>query len=129
MTPVTCAIIEKEGKVLCARRSEHMKHPLKWEFPGGKKEENENFEACLKREIKEELGIEIEIQEQLPSFPYFYSEDFGIELFPFRCEAVTTEISLAEHKEIKWLNVLELLTLDWVEADVEVVEYYLENYK
>ena len=129
MTPVTCAIIEKDGKVLCARRSERMKHPLKWEFPGGKKEENESFESCLKREIKEELGIKIEILEQLPSFPFFYAENFGIELFPFRCEAVTTRISLAEHKEIKWLDVAELPGLDWVEADVEVVEYYLKSYK
>lgn len=129
MTPVTCAIIEKDGKVLCAQRSEHMNHPLKWEFPGGKKEENESFEACLKREIKEELNIEIEILEQLPSFPYYYTEAFGIELFPFRCEAVTTKISLFEHKEIKWLDLEELPGLDWVEADVSVVEYYFENYK
>ena len=128
MTPVTCAIKEKDGKVLCARRREHMKHPLKWEFPGGKKEENESIESSLKREIMEELGIEIEILEQLPSFLYFYTEDLGIELFPFQCEAVTTKISLAEHKEIKCLDVAELPGLDWVEADVEVVKYYLKNF-
>jgi len=129
MTPVTCAIIEKDGKVLCARRSEHIKHPLKWEFPGGKKEENESFEACLKREIKEELGIEIEILEQLPSFPFFYTEDFGIELIPFRCKVTTGEIKLEEHQQINWLFPADLHTLDWVEADVGIVKYYLENFK
>lgn len=106
-----------------------MKHPLKWEFPGGKKEENESFEACLKREIKEELGIEIKITGALPSFKYSYSEDLAIELFPFRCEALTTEIKLAEHKQIKWVSLEELDILDWVEADVGVVEYYIKNYK
>ena len=124
---VTCAIIEKEGKVLCAQRSGSMKHPYKWEFPGGKKEENESFEDCLKREIKEELRIEIEIQEQLPSFIHKYSEDFSIELFPFRCTAISGEIKLAEHQQITWLFPADLHTLDWVEADVGVVEFLLKN--
>ncbi len=53
MLQVTCAIIEKNGKILCAQRSEKMNLPLKWEFPGGKIEENESLEACLKREIRE----------------------------------------------------------------------------
>lgn len=64
---VTCAIIENEGKVLCAQRSEKMNLPLKWEFPGGKVEGDEDLITCLKREIKEELGVEIAVLEQLPS--------------------------------------------------------------
>ena len=128
MTPVTCAIIEKDGKVLCARRSEHMKHPLKWEFPGGKKEENESFETCLKREIREELGIDIEILEQLPTFQHTYSETVAIELFPYRCKAIFGKIKLAEHDQIKWLFPTDLQTLDWVEADVGIVEYYAERF-
>ncbi len=126
---VTCAIIEHNQKVLCAQRSGSMKHPFKWEFPGGKVEENESFETCLKREIKEELGIEIETLEELPSFEHRYSETFAIELFPFRCKAFSGEIKLAEHQQIKWLFPADLHTLDWVEADVGVVKYYLENYK
>lgn len=53
---VTCAIIEKDGKVLCAQRSEKMKHPLKWEFPGGKVEKNEDLEACLKEGNQRRAG-------------------------------------------------------------------------
>ncbi len=65
MLQVTCAIIEKNGKILCAQRSEKMNLPLKWEFPGGKIEENESLEACLKREIREELEIETGLYEKL----------------------------------------------------------------
>jgi 8-oxo-dGTP diphosphatase len=123
MLRVTCAIIEKNGKILCAQRSETMKLPLKWEFPGGKIEENESPEACLKREIREELGIEIDILEQLPSFKHRYSANFSIELFPFRCKTLSEEIYLAEHKQIKWLSLGELKDLDWAEADVPIVKY------
>ncbi len=123
MLQVTCAIIENNGKILCAQRSEKMKLPLKWEFPGGKIEGNESPEACLKREIREELGIEIDILEQLPSFKHSYSANFSIELFPFRCKSVSHEIHLAEHKQIKWLGLEELKDLDWADADVPIVNY------
>jgi len=123
MLQVTCAIIENNGKILCAQRSEKMKLPLKWEFPGGKTEANESLEACLKREIREELGIEIDILEQLPSFKHSYSVNFSIELFPFRCKSLGNEIHLTEHKQIKWLSLGELKELDWAEADVPIVNY------
>lgn len=123
MLQVTCAIIENNGKILCAQRSEKMKLPLKWEFPGGKIEANESLEACLKREIWEELGIEIDILEQLPSFKHSYSANFSIELFPFRCKIVSHEIHLTEHKQIKWLSLEELNELDWADADVPIVNY------
>ncbi len=58
--PVTAAVIERNGRILIARR----KHPFMghgWEFPGGKLEENETLEECLKREIREELGIDITV--------------------------------------------------------------------
>lgn len=62
---VTCAIIIKENKIFVAQRSEIMKLPLKWEFPGGKLEENESEIECIKREIKEEINIEIDVVKRL----------------------------------------------------------------
>lgn len=61
MLNVTCAIIEHNNKILICQRSERMKLPLKWEFPGGKVETGEGKEACLKREIREELGLDIKV--------------------------------------------------------------------
>jgi len=113
---------------LCAQRSESMKHPLKWEFPGGKVKENENLEACLKREIKEELGVEIEILERLPSNFHIYS-NFKLELIPFRCSLQTYEIDLLEHSRVLWLPIEKLKELDWAEADVPIVENYTQNFK
>ncbi|CAM4247351.1 (deoxy)nucleoside triphosphate pyrophosphohydrolase [Gillisia hiemivivida] len=126
---VSCAIIEMEGKILCAQRSEIMKLPLKWEFPGGKKEKNESYKECLKREIKEELDLEIEIVERLPSFTYRFLNKERIKLIPFRCKALSRDINLTEHQEIKWLGKEQLKKLDWAEADIPIVNYYIQNYK
>ena len=123
---VPCAIIEKDGKILCARRSEKMKHPLKWEFPGGKVEDSEDLQTCLKREIKEELGVELEILEQLPSNRHSYPGGKIIELIPFRCRLRTFDIVLKEHEQIQWLPVEQLKDLDWAEADVPIVKHYIE---
>lgn len=128
MLRVTCAIIEDNNKVLCAQRSQQMNLPLKWEFPGGKVEDNEQFENCLKREIKEELGVTINILEKLPANRHNYAGKL-IELIPFRCELSTFQIELREHSQIKWLPIEQLLVLDWAEADIPIVKNYIQKYQ
>jgi len=102
--------------------------PLKWEFPGGKIEKNERPEACLKREIKEELGVEIEVLQQLPSNFHIYS-NLKLELIPFRCSLQTFEIELLEHSQIRWLLIEKLQDLDWAEADVPIVNHYIRKFR
>ena len=104
---VTCAIIVKENKVLVVQRSEKMKLPLKWEFPGGKIEENESEIDCIKREIKEELNIEINVIKKLSCSIYDYGT-FKINLIPFIVNHIIGEISLTEHKAYKLLDKTEL---------------------
>ncbi len=128
MTIVTCAIIEKDGKVLCAQRSESMHLPLKWEFPGGKVEDGENPEDCLKREIGEELGFDINIIERLPSNIHRYPDMSSFELIPFRCRLVGGELDIKEHKQVKWLKRSELMEIDWAEADIPILNNFLNNY-
>lgn len=125
---VTCAIIENDGKILCAQRSETMALPLKWEFPGGKVEEYEDLEDCLKREIKEELGVEIKIKECLPPNFHIYSGEKSIKLIPFRCSLQTFEIDLKEHFKIEWVLPEKLPQFDWAEADIPIVQHYIQNY-
>ena len=73
MIIVSCAIIEdRDGNVLATQRSPTMSLPLKWEFPGGKVESNENPEQAIMREIVEELNIEIEIKAQLEEVVHEY---------------------------------------------------------
>lgn len=121
MLKVTCAIIQKEDKVLICQRSEAMKLPLKWEFPGGKIEENESKQACLKREIQEELGIEVHVLEELSSVEYQYP-DFSICLYPFLCSISNGNIKAKEHAQVKWVAIPELKQYDWAEADLPIVD-------
>jgi len=125
MINVTCAIILINHKILVAQRSEKMKLPLKWEFPGGKLEDDENELDCIKREIKEEINIEIEILKKLSNSIYDYGT-FKINLIPFISNYVSGEIILSEHKDYKILDKSELLNLDWAEADLPIVEEFLK---
>jgi len=126
---VTCALIEDDDQILCAQRSEKMSLPLKWEFPGGKLENGETLEECLRREIKEELGLDIKILEQLPSNTHKYSDKKVIKLIPFRCSLQTSEIDLKEHLKIEWASIFQLENFDWAEADIPIVQYYIQNFK
>jgi 8-oxo-dGTP diphosphatase len=122
---VPCAVIEHGGKVLAAQRSATLSLPLKWEFPGGKLEENETEEEALVREIREELQVEIRIGSRLP----LSIRDDGwreIQLVPFVCELLTFDIQLIDHEEIRWLEPDELFDLDWAEADYAIIDSYLQ---
>lgn len=129
MIKVTCAIIEEanSSRVLCAQRSEQMRLPLKWEFPGGKVEEGESLESCLIREIQEELGVLVEIVERMASNIHAYQVDKRIELIPFRCRVTNGQIQPREHKQILWLKKESLLGLDWAEADIPIVRNYIQT--
>ncbi len=125
MIEVTCAIILKNNQVLATQRSESMRLPLKWEFPGGKIERNESAESCLLREIKEELNIEVEIIGKLNSSIYSY--DFAaIKLIPYIVEYVSGEVVLSEHKDYDWFEKEKLISLDWAAADVPILEEFLK---
>ena len=126
--PVVCAIIEQDGLVLCALRSEQMSLPGKWEFPGGKLEVNDLPEEALIREINEELNIEIKIIEALPIAEHAYVPEKIIQLIPFRCVSVSDETPTpTEHSELRWVKSDELLKLDWAEADVPIVLNYIQT--
>lgn len=121
---VACAIIERGGLVLAAQRSETMSMPLKWEFPGGKIHEGESPEACLVRELLEELDIRVVVRYALKPVTWDYGS-FSVALHPFVCEIAAGDITLHEHKAIKWLTSAELPSLDWAEADFPVISEYL----
>lgn len=125
MINVTCAIILINNKVLVTQRSEKMKLPLKWEFPGGKLELGESETDCIKREIKEEINIDIEVLEKLSNSIYDYGT-FKINLIPFIANYVSGEILLTEHKDCKLLDKTELLHLDWAEADIPIAKEFLK---
>lgn len=125
MINVTCAIIMFEDKILVTQRSEAMKLPLKWEFPGGKIEPSESEIDCVKREILEEINIKIEVLQRLSKSTFDYGA-FQINLIPFIANYLSGDIKLAEHKEYRLLDISELNNLDWAEADKPIVKEFLK---
>ncbi|MDO5292359.1 MAG: (deoxy)nucleoside triphosphate pyrophosphohydrolase [bacterium] len=92
-----------------------------WEFPGGKMEAGEEKEEALKREIKEELATEIEVGDYLCTVEYDYPK-FHLTMHCYWCEVVSGELELLEHEDAKWLGLDELDSVEWLAADVEVVD-------
>lgn len=121
---VVCALIEERGRVLVARRSAQQSLPLKWEFPGGKIEPGETEAEALVREIREELGIEIDVGGNLRSTTHAYPE-FSLTLHPRRCRLTSGHPTAHEHASIAWCTPDELRKLDWASADIPVLEEYL----
>ncbi len=125
---VVCAVIEQNGLILCAQRSETMALPLKWEFPGGKIEPGEAEEPALKREIQEELNVEIEILERMPEHDYAYTPEKVIRLIPYRCTIKNvSQLQAREHAELRWVDRKKLLELDWAAADLPIVNDVIQN--
>lgn len=124
---VACAIIERNGLILAARRSEAMSLPLRWEFPGGKIDPGETPEQCLRRELREELGIAISVGAALEPVTHDYPT-FTVTLYPFVCAMEEGgEITLHEHAAIAWLTPEALPSLDWAAADGPILEQYLDQ--
>lgn len=121
---VACAIIEKEGKVLAAQRSQTMTLPLKWEFPGGKIEAGESPEECLSRELREELGVSVRIGAALSPATHCYP-DFTVTLYPFTCRVAGGSITMHEHHALQWIEPRRMPELDWAAADLPVIGEYM----
>mgnify|MGYP000857699319 CR=1 FL=1 len=120
---VVAAILEFEDYFLCVQRPENATehNSLKWEFPGGKVELGENREQALKREIREELDVEIENLEYLTTVEHTYP-DFHLVMHAYTCSISRGEPVLKEHVALKWLTVEDLDQLDWAAADIPIVE-------
>lgn len=122
---VGAAIINENGQVLCAQRGYG---PLigKWEFPGGKVEKGETDQQALKREIKEELDIDVEVLDFIDE-SYTEYKDKRINLKVYKCKHLAGEINDTEHQSLKWVKNWELELLDWAEADIPIMESYLDS--
>lgn len=126
--PVICGIILKRDFVLVAQRSAKMQLPLKWEFPGGKIDTGETEIAALRRELFEELSIQVETGERLPVVDHPQGERL-LQLVPYICYYDGQQpIIPTEHAQIKWLTRAGLSQLDWAEADITLALYVQEHW-
>ena len=123
---VTAAIIRDGEKYFVARRGPAEKLSGFWEFPGGKVEENETLQDCLKRELKEELGIDTNVGAELTSSDYIY-EHGSIRLIALKTTIVSGRPTLAVHDKSDWLSPEEILKLQLAPADIPIAQYLLEK--
>jgi 8-oxo-dGTP diphosphatase len=124
--PVVCALIEDgRGRVLLAQRPAHKHLGLKWEFAGGKVEQNEPPESALVREIREELGCDIGIVTALPRSTHDYGS-VAVEMIPFVCALLPGSPAPHphEHLAVRWISPAELDAVDLAPADWPVVTSY-----
>lgn len=118
---VVGAVIQNEaGEVLCARRAPDKAQGGLWEFPGGKIEPGEQPAESLRREIREELGCDIAVGEQVAEATYRYPNAL-VRLVTFRARLVGGEPTPREHAELRWLPVADLARLSWAPADLPTV--------
>ena len=119
---VSAAIIVENKKILCVQRNKGKYDYIsyKYEFPGGKLEEGEKEEDALKREISEELNLEIDVAEKFLVVTHEYL-DFNLTMHSYLCKANTEKLVLKEHIDAKWLYKYELIELDWAAADLPIV--------
>lgn len=117
---VVAAIIIKDKKVFACERA---KGDLAggWEFPGGKIEESETPEEALIREIKEELDADISVDSFLMNVQYDYPS-FHLDMDCYICSLISKEFVLLEHSNYKWLSKSELDSVNWLEADIDIVK-------
>jgi len=118
---VVAAIIhDDEGHIFATQRG-YGDFKDWWEFPGGKMEAGETPEEALVREIREELSTEISVDEFLYTVDYDYPQ-FHLTMHCYLCSLVTEALHLNEHEAAKWLAKDELDSVDWLPADLEVVQ-------
>lgn len=122
---VVAAIIRDGDKIFATQRG-YGEYKDGWEFPGGKVEEGETPEEALVREIKEELDTEIEICEYLDTIEYDYPT-FHISMRCYWCSVKSGNLVLKEHEAAKWLTKEEIDSVDWLPADITIIELIRET--
>jgi mutator protein MutT len=118
---VVAGLIQREGRFLVGQRMKNDRHGLKWEFPGGKVEEGESQAAALARELREELGIEAQIGEEVIRYEYSYGGRPPILLIFKHVRSYTgTPASLA-FEQIRWVAARDMPDIDFLDGDIDFV--------
>jgi 8-oxo-dGTP diphosphatase len=111
----------QDGKILVCQRTRHQTMPLKWEFPGGKIEEGEQPRSALQRELEEELGVNATIGDEVARIRHEYRRGSSVELRFFVVRKYAGELENRIFRDMQWAQPAELLSYDFLEADLKLV--------
>ncbi|NJL40855.1 MAG: 8-oxo-dGTP diphosphatase MutT, partial [Leptolyngbyaceae cyanobacterium SM1_4_3] len=114
-------IWDEQGKILIDRRRQEGLLGGLWEFPGGKIEPEETVEACIKREIQEELGIEVEVGDRLITIDHTYTH-FHVTLNVHHCRHLSGDPQPLECDEIRWVTLAEIDQFPFPKANVQIIQ-------
>ena len=117
---VVAAIIIKDQKIFATQRG-YGEFKNGWEFPGGKIENGESPEHALEREIREELDAKIRVGELFDTIEYDYP-NFHLSMKCFLCSLISDQLTLREHEAAKWLTKENLSSVEWLPADITIIE-------
>ena len=123
---VAAGLVFRDGKVLITRRHDDDHLGGLWEFPGGKRELEETFEECLKRELAEELGIEVEVAGLLDEITHSYPEK-TVSLKFFRCRWKRHEPQALDCRDYAWVDAAELKNYPFPAADARLLQLLLSS--
>ena len=116
---VVAAVIFKDGRVFATQRG-YGEFKDGWEFPGGKIEPGESPEDALRREIREELEVEVNVGELIDTIEYDYPA-FHLSMKCYVCTIADGNPHLLEHEAAKWLSSTQLNSVDWLPADITLI--------
>lgn len=132
MSSSVACIAYKNNKIFIAKRKLIGDMGGKWEFPGGKIENDEAPEITIKREMQEEFGVEVTVGEKIASASFMHrGKDCTVNAYSvqFAHDGMNIPFVLTEHTEYKWVNPLEIKQLDFVDSDLKLYPYVLEYLK
>ena len=122
MIDVVAAVIKNNNKYFIAQRNRNKHFAYHWEFPGGKVDNQETFENALKREIKEELAINIKILHFIASKKH-KDDKIDVNVHYFLCESLDENIILSEHEDMKWVQKNDLTKFKMAPGDSKIIKY------
>ena len=125
MIKVTCGLIFAEDKILICRRNLEKSLGGYWEFPGGKVEQNESYEASLERELQEELNMDVVVLRHFLTIQHDY-EEFSIELISFLCNLKSAKFSLKDHDAYEWVDPKIILKWNLAPADIPIAKALID---
>ena len=125
---VVGGLVYQNEKILICQRKEEGDHPLKWEFPGGKLKDSENNKEALKRELKEELSIEVNEMIFFDEYLYEYKKlSKNLKLVFFQIFQFEGEIQNKVHQQLKWIDISNLGDYDFLEGDLKIINKLKNN--